>query len=202
MPGIVDFPTVVEEAVAEFGGLFANAPERRHFGEYLTGLMVAERKHVSAINAEFVETTDQSCLNRWITQVRWDGNWLNEHRLEWLQEHPSTRYSGRGVIAIDNTLVGHSGDKIEDVGWFWDHSDQRYRIAHDYVIANYVCTSGKYYPLEFRRFRKRQGGDGPVLQEPYRAVQRAGGRGRVPTDPGRFRLRLLLQQCRVSRSHP
>ena len=44
MPGIVDFPTVVEDAVAEFGSLFANAPERRHFGEYLTGLMVAERK--------------------------------------------------------------------------------------------------------------------------------------------------------------
>ncbi len=159
MPGIVDFPTVVEEAVAEFGGIFANAPKRRHFAQYLTGLMVAERKHVSAINAEFVETTDQSCLNRWITQVRWDGNWLNEHRLEWLQERPSTRYSGRGVIAIDNTLVGHSGDKIEDVGWFWDHSDQRYRIAHDYVIAHYVCTSGKYYPLEFRRFRKRQEGE-------------------------------------------
>ena len=28
-------------------------------------------------------------------------------------------------------------------------------MAHDYVIANYVCTSGKHYPLEFRRFRKR-----------------------------------------------
>ena len=159
MPGIVAFPTVVEEAVAEFGGLFANAPERRHFAEYVTGLMVAERKNVSAINAEFVDTTDQSCLNRWITQVRWDGKWLNERRLEWLQDRPSTRYSARGVIAIDNTLVGHSGEKIADVGWFWDHSDQRHLIAHDYVIANYVCTSGKYYPLEFRRFRKRKEGE-------------------------------------------
>ena len=159
MPGIVAFPTVVEEAVAEFGGIFANAPERRHFAEYVTGLMVAERKNVSAINAEFVETTDQSCLNRWITQVRWDGKWLNEHRLEWLQDRPSTRYSARGVIAIDNTLVGHRGEKIEDVGWFWDHSDQRHLIAHDYVIANYVCTSGTYYPLEFRRFRKRKEGE-------------------------------------------
>ena len=40
-----------------------------------------------------------------------------------------------------------------------DHSDQRHRIAHDYVIAHYVCTSGKYYPLEFRRFRKRREGE-------------------------------------------
>ena len=44
MPGIIAFPTVVEEALEEFGGLFANAPERRHFGEYLTGLVVTERK--------------------------------------------------------------------------------------------------------------------------------------------------------------
>ena len=114
---------------------------------------------VGGAGYDFLETTDQSCLNRWITQVRWDGKWLNERRLEWLQEHPSTRYSARGVIAIDNTLVGHSGEKIEDAGWFWDHSDQRHRIAHDYVIANYVCTSGKYYPLEFRRFRKRKEGE-------------------------------------------
>ncbi len=28
-------------------------------------------------------------------------------------------------------------------------------IAHDYLIANHVCSSGKHYPLHFRRFRKR-----------------------------------------------
>ncbi len=52
--------------------MFANTPERWHFAEVLTGLMVAERKNGSAINTEFAQTTDQSCLNRWITQVPWD----------------------------------------------------------------------------------------------------------------------------------
>ncbi len=156
MPGIVEFPTVVEGALQEFGSVFANEPERRHFAEYLTGLLVAERKNVSRINAEFAVTTDQSCLNRWITEVDWDVERLNERRLQWLQRDPSTRYSAQGVIAIDNTLIDHSGELIEDVGWFWDHADQRHLIAHDYLIANYVCTSGKHYPLEFRRFRKRE----------------------------------------------
>jgi hypothetical protein len=156
MPGIVEFPTVVEQALKELGSLFANEPERRHFAEYLTGLLVAERKNVSQINAEFAVTTDQSCLNRWITEVDWDVERLNERRLQWLQRDPSTRYSAQGVIAIDNTLIDHAGELIEDVGWFWDHADQRHLIAHDYLIANYVCTSGKHYPLEFRRFRKRE----------------------------------------------
>jgi len=35
MPTIVDFPTVVKDALDVFGDLFANEPERRHFAEYL-----------------------------------------------------------------------------------------------------------------------------------------------------------------------
>jgi len=42
------------------------------------------------------------------------------------------------------------------VGYFWDHAEQRHKIAHDYLIVNYVCPSGKHYALEFRRFRKRE----------------------------------------------
>jgi len=53
-------------------------------------------------------------------------------------------------------LIDHDGELIKDVGWFWDHAEGRNKIAHDYLIANYVCTSGKHYPLEFRRFRKRE----------------------------------------------
>ena len=155
MPTIVDFPTVVKDALDVFGDLFANEPERRHFAEYLTGLMVAEKKTVSGINREFVVTTDQSCLNRWLNEVAWDVTALNDRRLAWLQEEPKTRYSARGVIAIDNTLVDHAGKLIADVGWFWDHANERYVIAHDYLLSNYVCPSGAHYPIEWRRFRKK-----------------------------------------------
>jgi hypothetical protein len=118
-------------------------------------LIIANHKNISSINREFAVTTDQSSLNRWLTGVDWDEKQLNEERLIWLQKEPSTRYSQRGVIAIDNVLIDHSGKQIEDVGYFWDHAEKRNKIAHDYIISNYVCTSGKHYPLEFRRFIKR-----------------------------------------------
>jgi DDE superfamily endonuclease len=156
MPAIVEFPTVVQDLLSQYADLFANKPERRHFAEYLTGLFIAERKTVSAINREFAVTTDQSCLNRWITEVDWDEEALNQRRLKLLQADSATRYTKNGVIAIDNTLIDHDGKLIEDAGWFWDHADQRHLIAHDYLIANYVCASGKHYPLEFRRFRKQE----------------------------------------------
>ena len=155
MPTMVDFPPIVKDAVDVLGDLLANEPERRHVAEYLTGLMVAEKKTVSGINGAFVVTTDQACLNRWLNEVPWDVKALNDRRLEWLQGDPKTRYSPRGVIAIDNTLVDHAGKLIEDVGWFWDHAHERYVIAHDDMISNYVCPSGAPYPIAWRRFRKK-----------------------------------------------
>jgi hypothetical protein len=156
MPAIVEYPQVVADVVDRFADLFPNQPQRRHFAEYLTGLIVAKHKTVSGINAEFVDTTDQSCLNRFVTSVDWDVDQLNAARLELLQEDSATRYSDRGVIAIDDVLIDHDGKLIDDVGWFWDHAEQRSKIAHDYLFANYVCPSGKHYPLEFRRFKKRE----------------------------------------------
>ena len=155
MPAIVAIPHVVEELLVQFADLFPNEPSRRHFAEYMTGLLVAERKTVSGIAREFATTTDQSCLNRWLTEAPWEVDRINAHRLEWLQQDPTTRYRQDGVIAIDNTLIDHDGKLIEDVGYFWDHADKRHLIAHDYLFANYVHPSGKHYPLDFRRFRKR-----------------------------------------------
>ena len=156
MPGIIEFPKVVQDALSHFGDLFSNECQRRHFAEYLTGLFVAERKTVLGIHGEFAQTTDQSCLNRFLTDAAWDVSALNQRRLDELQKEPDTRYSDQGVIAIDNTLVDRTGMLIPDAGWFWDHAQERNKIAQDDLFANYVCTGGKHDPLEFRLFRKQE----------------------------------------------
>lgn len=90
----------------------------------------------------------------------WDVRRINAHRLEWLQQDPATRYRQDGVIARDNTLIDHHGKLIADVGWFWDHAEQRHRIAHAELFANDVHPSGTHSPRDFRRFRKREQCDG------------------------------------------
>src|SRR5947209_18181845 len=105
MPAIVEYPQVVREALKQFGDLFANEPQRQHFAEYLTGLFVAGRKNVTAINRAFTQTSDPSCLNRFVTEVGWDVQGLHYRRLDWLPEDSSTRYHPRGVIPIDNVLI-------------------------------------------------------------------------------------------------
>lgn len=156
MARIVAFPQIVAQAVEQFADLFSCEPQRKHFAEYLTGLMVARSKTVNGISSEFWDATDQSCLNRFLTEVDWDVQQLNERRLELLQQDPITRYHEQGVLAIDDVLIDHAGQFIKDVGWFWDHAEERSKIAHDYLFVNYVCSSGKHYPLEFSRFKKRE----------------------------------------------
>ena len=156
MPAIVALPQIVEELLLQFGDIFPNEPARVHFAEYITGLLVAERKTGSGIAREFADAPDPSGLNRFLTESPWEPDRLNEQRLEWLQHDPTTRYRQDGVIAIDTTLIDHDGKLIEDVGYCWEHADKRQLIAHDYLFANYVNPSGKHYPLDFRRFRKRE----------------------------------------------
>lgn len=52
-------------------------------------------------------------------------------------------------------LIDHDGKFIKDVGWFCDHAEQRNKLAHDDLIVNYVCSSGRHCPLQFRRFKKK-----------------------------------------------
>src|SRR5262249_48160381 len=53
MPTMVDFPTVVKDALAVFGEVFDTEAARRLFAESLTALIVAENQTVSGINRAF-----------------------------------------------------------------------------------------------------------------------------------------------------
>ena len=129
-------------------------------------MFVAERMTVLGIHGEFAQTTDQSCLNRLLTDAAWDVSALNQRRPDELQNDPTTRYSDQGVIAIDDTLIDRTGLLIPDAGWSWDHAEERNKIAQDYLFANYVYTGGKHYPLEFRLFRKQEVCE--AMGEPFR----------------------------------
>lgn len=129
-------------------------------------MIVAELKTVLGIHGEFADTTDQACLNRFLTHAENDVEPLNQNRLERLQNDLSTRYSDQSVIPIDNTLIDRDGMLIPDGGWYWDHAEQQNKIAQDCRFVNDVCTSDKHYPLEFRLFRKQEFCD--ALKEPFR----------------------------------
>lgn len=152
---IVEFPKITLLAAQKFKKTFLNKASLDNFCRYITGIFSSENKTVTGINNCFKNKKDQSCLNKWINSSKWDHNKLNEDRLDFIQEDKKMKYSKNGVIAIDNLLVDHDGKFIENVGWFWDHADKRYKIAHDITFSNYVLKNGKHFPIDFNFFLKR-----------------------------------------------
>lgn len=153
---IIKPPETVQKTIDEFfAPLFKNQPQRDHFTHYVTGLSIAGNKTVSGMTSEMPNASDQSCLNRFMTEVEWDEHAVNQARIDMMQESEDTRFHDRGVIALDDVLIEKSGKFIKDTGTFWDHCDSRYIHAQDVIIISYLNPfSGKHYPLEFKRFKK------------------------------------------------
>lgn len=70
--------------------------------------------------------TSPACFSANHNDVDWDENALNERRLE-VSQH--TRYGHQGRVAINNALIDHEGKLIDNIGWFWEHAEDRYKIS-------------------------------------------------------------------------
>lgn len=78
---IVQFPNIVVNNLSHFASVFATEEQKKHFCEYVTGLIVGDKATIAAINALFLNKNDQSSLNKFITQAGWDEDSLNRLRV-------------------------------------------------------------------------------------------------------------------------
>jgi hypothetical protein len=148
---IVRFPRIVEQQAPWFDSVFTTDEQRKHFREYVTGLMVGHEATVTAINQLFLGHNDQSSLNKFATLSEWDEKALNRQRvrleLERLFRRPISVEAGR--LIIDDTLAHHTKCKMDGLAYLWDHAEQQYAWAHDVVTSYYVNRSDQF-PVDFR----------------------------------------------------
>ena len=151
---IVKLPSFVENVLPRFSRIF-NKAQLRHFGEYLTGLMVSANKTVTGINTRFLNHTDQSSKNHFLTEAKWDEKSVTDERLLIVKEHCGKRRITDGLLVIDDSLAHKSGKHIEGANWFWDHVDRAHTFAHQLVTAQYV-TKLFHVPLHYRLYLKEE----------------------------------------------
>jgi hypothetical protein len=148
---IVQIPQVVEEQCKWFDPVFTSNEQRKHFREYVTGLIVGQEATVTGINQLFLGHNDQSALNKFVTIAEWDENELNRQRVRMeiarLGRRPISTTAGR--LIIDDTLAHHTQCKMEGLAYLWDHAEQCYTWAHNVVTSYYVNRSDQF-PVDFR----------------------------------------------------
>lgn len=151
---IIKYPFFIESALPRFEPIF-NRSQLRHFAEYLTGLIVSENKTITAINSHFMDHTDQSAKNHFLTDSGWDDKKLTQERFNLILERCQKKRITDGMFVIDDTIAHKTGKQIEAVDWFWDHSNHTYTLGHQVVSSQFV-TGDFHVPLDYRLYRKEE----------------------------------------------
>ena len=150
---ITDYPAVVKSYLDKFSDLFSQ-PQLSHFAEYVTGLIVCDRANIKQINDSFVAHRDYSNKDRFMTEVAWPEQEVDDRRLNLLKEHIGSLNPNKGILAIDDTICEKSGKHIEEVGKLYDHAKKQYVLGHNLVTSQYVTPRG-CFPIGFRLYLKR-----------------------------------------------
>jgi SRSO17 transposase len=123
---------------------------------YLAGLIVMpERKNVSSINRSFVEYRNQASMNNFITDSTWDDDEFHRAVIQMVKDEVKKQDIRHGTLIIDDAFLEKTGEEMEGVGWFWDHSQNKSILAHNMVSTHYIA--GKFHvPLDFDIYVKRK----------------------------------------------
>lgn len=152
---IVQFPRIIAENLSCFAPVFETKEQRKHFCEYVTGLMAGDKATIAAINALFLNRNDQSALNKFVTQAKWSEKALNFRRVQFelrrLYRRPISAQAGR--LILDDTLAHHTKCSMEGLAYLWDHSIGRNVWAHNVVTSYYINRSDQF-PVDFRIYHQ------------------------------------------------
>lgn len=150
---VLNHPPMVKNFAPYFRDIFANQPEFVHFQNYLTGLVVAERKNFSQISRCLITGADYTNIDRFMNNPLWDGIKFNTRRVE-LHYRQTLKVDPRKVAAfiLDDTLDEHVGSLFEHISRHYDHCDNSYKLARNPVTSHYQRGEVSF-PVDFRTYR-------------------------------------------------
>ncbi|MGC8937149.1 MAG: IS701 family transposase [Candidatus Methanomethylicaceae archaeon] len=151
---IVGHPSVVSFGMSIFEEVFSK-PQLRHFGEYVTGLMVCPNRTVQGINDSLFARCDQSALNHFLTDSPSSEEELDRRRHEFVRDRLGELGLGGGTLIIDDTISHHVGKHMEGAGWHYDASKGKTVWGHQLVTSHYV-KRWLSLPLDFRLYLKEE----------------------------------------------
>jgi len=149
---VIEFPSLVQNTACFFSSLFYKR-QSKHCKEYVTGLIISHKYTINTMNSVFMQSNDQSALNKFLTSSDWDEKAVNDKRLELLQQNKKTKWKPYGIVAIDDTLCHKTGKDIEGAGKFYDHAEHKNVLAHNLVTSHYTDNEMSY-PIDFRLYHK------------------------------------------------
>ncbi len=124
-------------------------PQQENLARIVVGIMAAEGERcVKNVNDSFVPHKDQSNLNRFITDPKWDHRALSRRRVELVEDELGLRGKSLCYLLLDDTNVERYGG--EGVGY---HHDSKHGLIRGHNYVTEVCSvNGTLYPVDLRLY--------------------------------------------------
>jgi len=136
--------SVMEELLKQFKPCFTK-PQFRNFSTYILGLVASEgKKNIDTINRSFMDSRDQSTLNRFLTASPWSIQRLESKRLTLARQSLLPTEGSSGTLIIDDTINEKTGKHMEEAGYHYDSSQGKAVWGHDLVTTHYVNGDSEY----------------------------------------------------------
>ena len=150
-------PGIVDRELGVFSGFFSK-PQLSHFREYVSGLLTNEgRKTVAHINENSEDATDQSQLNRFLTDPKWDVPGLQNQYSEYAVKNVVENCQNYVFLIFDDTVKPVSvKNKMEGVEKYFDHAEKRYVWGHKFFTSAITNGDGLTMPFEIEMYRRRK----------------------------------------------
>jgi hypothetical protein len=138
---ISDIPVCLREFAAQFRKVFSHPAQRKHFEEVLVGLIVAGNRTVAGIQQKLLSETEYDSLQNFMTDSPWSHDELRKERLALVSSVLSRENQRLKVIAIDSTLIHHTGADIHGVYWYWDYVNHHFCLGQKLVVSSFVSSA-------------------------------------------------------------
>jgi len=146
---------VMEGLLEQFRPCFSR-PQFRNFSTYILGLVACEgKRNVENINRHFMESRDQSTLNRFLTSSPWSLQLLESQRLALAREGLPLQEGSTGYLIIDDTINEKTGLRMEEAGYHYDSSQGKPVWGHSLVTTHYVNGEAEY-PVRLGLYVKKE----------------------------------------------
>ena len=144
-------PSSLEKYYRRFDVIFENTAQRRHFREYVAGLLSeVHRKNITAI-AESTVGCGYVNLHHFLHNAPWDADILNDKRIEIAWQHKNTRPQVGYRLVLDDSGHRKSGSHTDGVAR--QYIGQIGKVDNGaVVVTTHACDNKRCLPLDLSQY--------------------------------------------------
>jgi SRSO17 transposase len=163
LEAIVQRHEPLSKFLTAFRDAFQNGAPYRHFQVYVVGLLIyLGSRNLAGLSRAIPDGRKACSLYRFVAQMDWDMDRVE--RVRWGMLNRRTRRAlqsaaqhGRPVpvfLAIDDSLVEKTGQRMEAVDYHYSHSTGKTVLGHVWVTGQLIVL-GQSYPVSWKLYRRQ-----------------------------------------------